>query len=387
MLLVGQVAPEPLLQPRASTAKIEQLTEEREWLEGAARFKKLAGASSRSPGGGQVGYHRAVRCRSPLVLGLLIAPAGAAAQTTEAAPFRLVVSDRPGCPAASDVRADLSHRLGAEALRDDAARELAVDFIPTPLGWDAWIVATDRSSGRRRLRVIERHAARCDQLLDTVGVALAVAFEAAAPASAPAPAVPPPTPRDTVDAERPPVIAPVTAATAVSPEPRPIAASVALLGGVAVGFEATAPTWGIQLRAGPAGVRWLHGVVGFRSVVAFERRDTNRVLGATIGAFGGCASRSLGAFGVAVCAGVELGGVRAIFPEPGQSRGDRLWFAPFASLYGRARVVGPVFLAVEGRVAATVEPEEPRGGDVRRPPPLQPARVTGDVSALVGIDL
>jgi len=199
--------------------------------------------------------------------------------------------------------------------------------------------------------------------------------------------VPPAASLASVDAERPPAIAPVTAPAPVPPGPRPIAASVALLGGVVVGLEATAPTWGIQLRAGPARVRWLHGVVGFRSVVAFERRDTNRVLGATIGAFGGCASRGLGAFGVAICAGVELGGVRAIFPEPGQSRGDRLWFAPFASLYGRARVVGPVSLALEGRLAATVEPEEPRGGDVRRPPPLQPARVTGDVSALVGIDL
>lgn len=344
-------------------------------------------------------YQRGVRVRSVAVLCTLLAPSVARAQAGGAAPeVRLVVHAREGCPTRDAVRDDLTRRLGRDPTREGASREFAVDFVPSPAGWDAWVVVTQ--SGRRHVRVIERRAARCDELLDTVGVTLAVALEAATPEaepecptppppSPPPPPPPPPPPArvDGVDTERPPPIASSTRRASAAPASAPMVGSAALSVGAAFGFEAVAPQWGIEVRLGPSRLRWIHAVVGLRSVVAYERRDTIRVLGATAGAAGACAAYAGSVFGVAGCLGVELGAVHPLFPEPGQPRGDRLWFAPFASAYGRARLTGPLFVALEARLAARVLPEdEERSTDPRRPAPLQPSHVTGDVSALVGVD-
>jgi hypothetical protein len=157
--------------------------------------------------------------------------------------------------------------------------------------------------------------------------------------------------------------------------------------GAAFGFEAVAPQWGLEVRLGPSRLRWIHAVLGLRSVVSYERRDTIRVLGATTGSAGACVAVASATFGAAGCLGVELGAVHPLFPEPGQPRGDRLWLAPFASAYGRARLAGPLFVALEARLAVRALPEdEERSADPRRPAPLQPSHVTGAVSALVGAD-
>lgn len=270
-----------------------------------------------------------------------------------------------------------------------------MDFVPSPAGWDAWLVVTARATGRRAVRVIERRAPRCADLADAVGVALAIAVDADAPEE-PAPTCPacptsppPPPPPANVgrDAERPPALAAARprAPAVAAPE---LVASAAVLGGAAFGFEATAPQWGLQLRVARSRLPWLQGVVAVRSVVAYERRDTLRVLGATAGSAGLCFAARWEFLGGGACLGAELGAVHPLFPEPGRTRGDRLWFAPFASAYGRVRLVGPLFVAFEGRLAATVAPEEePRSADPRRPQPLQPSRVTGDLSGLLGFDL
>lgn len=338
-------------------------------------------------------YQRRVRTPFVAALCTMFAPTVVRAQP-EPPVVRLVVPAREGCPTEASLRVDLQRRLGRDPTRADAPREFAVDFVPSPAGWDAWVVVTARASGRRAVRVIERRAPRCADLADAVGVTLAIAVDAdapdepcpACPTSPPPPAPPPRAPAGRDD-ERPPALAATRPRAASPPAPR-LVASAALLAGAAFGFEATAPEWGLQLRVARSRLPWLQGVVALRSVVAYERRDTIRVLGATTGAAGLCFAARWEFLGGGACLGAELGAVHPLFPEPGRTRGDRLWFAPFASAYGRVRVAGPLFVAFEGRLAATVAPEEEtRSADPRRPQPLQPSRVTGDLSGLLGFDL
>ena len=86
-------------------------------------------------------------------------------------------------------------------------------------------------------------------------------------------------------------------------------AKAALLGGVAFGFEATAPQWGLELRLARPRLRWLQGVVAVRSVVAYDRRDTIRVIGATTGSAGACLAATGSVLGGAACLGAELGSI------------------------------------------------------------------------------
>lgn len=334
--------------------------------------------------------------RTPFVVALctLFAPALARAQTSPAAPrVRLVVPAREGCPTLAAVRDDLQRRLGRDVVDDAAPRELAVDFVPTPAGWDAWIVVTAQPSGRRNVRVIERHAERCEGLADAVGVSLALAVDADAPEpAAPAPVCPepaptplpppPPAPPPMRDDERP---APPPPPRAVAPV-QTFPASVALQGGVAFGFQATAAQWGLQVRT--ARWRWLQATFGFRSVVGIERRENPVVLGLAAGNAGAC-----WAFGGAVvrgglCAGLEVGGTHTNVAEMGRPpHGDRLWLGAFASAYGRVRLAGPVFVVLEGRFGVTAYPELEEDDDPRRPPIAAPSRLTGDLSLGVGLDL
>jgi len=325
--------------------------------------------------------------RTPFVAALctLLAPAVLRAQTTPGVPrVRLVVPAREGCPTLSAVRDDLQRRLGRDVADDAAPRELAVDFVPTPAGWDAWIVVTTQPSGRRSVRVIERHAERCEGLADSVGVSLALAVDADAPEPV-APASSSPTPPATSpvrDDERP---APPPPPRAVAPAQTSFA-SVALQGGVAFGFRATAAQWGLQVRT--ARWRWLRATFGFRSVVGVESRETPVVLGLAAGNAGACWAFGGAAVRGGLCAGVEVGGTHSNAAEVGRPpHGDRLWLGAFASAYGHARIAGPVFVVLEGRLGVTAYPELEEDDDPRRPAPVAPSRLTGDLSAGLGIDL
>jgi hypothetical protein len=337
-----------------------------------------------------------VRTSFVAALCTLFAPAVVRAQAADSpSHVRLVVPAREGCPTLARVRDDLQRRLGRDAIDDAAPRELAVDFIPTPSGWNAWIVVTATPTGRRTVRVIERQAARCDALADAVGVALTLAVDADAPEPAPAacpacpepaaPAAPPPPAAAPLgrDDERP--SPPPPRPTAVAPAPA-VPASLTLLGGVAFGFQSVAPQWGLQVRT--ARWRWLQATLGFRSVVAVEHRDGDPVLGLAAGNAGACLASGGATLRGGVCAGLEVGATHAIVPDPSRPRrGDRLWMGLFASAYGRARVVGPVFVSLEGRLAVTTFPDLDEGPDPRRAPFLPPSRLVGDLSLGVGVDL
>jgi hypothetical protein len=282
-----------------------------------------------------------------------------AAQAQDRAPtVRLDVdptADEASCPTRDGLASDVRRRMGRDPFADDAPRWLSVRFRRHSSGWRARITARDRDSAERAVRDLPRRTETCAELLDAVGLALALAIDPDAPlvSVAPTTAQCPPAPECPAAAQCPatpecPVVAPRIVVREVPTAPRGVPSSLSLRAGVTAGATPFAPSMSVQFRSRHEGL-W-HATAGV-TYIPVTRPDAATGFGLTALFAGACAG-TLGSFRVAGCAGLVAGALHAVvFELVPVAPGDRFYAGLFVEGSARVRVAGPVF--AEGAVRVT----------------------------------
>lgn len=290
-----------------------------------------------------------------IVFALSALPRGASGQT-RTPPVRIEVepsSAEAACPSQASLVADVRRRMGRDPFSEEASRHLSVRFRRGSEGWGARITVRDEMREGRGVRDLARRAATCAELLDAVGLAVALAIDPEAPLapSSPTPPAPVcPAPREcpppALPAPPPPPV--VIERRVVVPAPG-VPASVSLRGGVAVGATPLAPTLMVAFRSRHAGP-W-HGTAGALYTPLARADDGATGFGLTA-LFGGACWGTLGALRLSACAGVQAGALHSVVYElTPLAPGDRLWLGAFVEGALRWHVAGPLF--VEGALRAT----------------------------------
>ncbi len=283
-------------------------------------------------------------------------PRGASGQT-RTPPVRIEVDPSPDeaqCPSLQSLMADVRRRMGRDPFSDDASRRLTVRFRRGSEGWGARITVRDDLREGRGVRELARRSPTCLELLDAVGLAVALAIDpeaplVAAPPAPPAPVCPAPLECPPPAPPAPPPPALVIGRRVEVPAPG-VPASLSLRGGVSVGATPIAPTVMVAFRSRHAGPWHVTAGALYTPIAPVDDGTTGFGLTAL---FGGACWGALGALRIGACAGVQAGALHSVvYGLTPIAPGDRLWLGAFVEGALRWRVAGPVF--VEGALRAAV---------------------------------
>jgi hypothetical protein len=283
-------------------------------------------------------------------------PRGASGQE-HTPPVRLEVDPSPdeaACPSLQSLMGDVRRRMGRDPFAQEASRRLTVRYRRGSEGWGARITARDELREGRGVRELARRAATCAELLDAVGLAVALAIDPDAPLAPPS--APPAAPVCPAPLECPPPAPtappspPVVIERRVEVPAPGVPASLSLRGGVGVGATPLAPALMVAFRSRHAGP-W-HAMAGalYTRVASADGGATGFGLTAL---FGGACWGTSGALRLDACAGVQAGALHSVVYElTPLAPGDRLWLGAFVEGALRWYALGPVF--VEGALRAAV---------------------------------
>ncbi|WP_437783835.1 hypothetical protein [Sorangium sp. So ce1097] len=302
------------------------------------------------------------RALAPLVLACAaLAPAGARAEECDLAAADVSWARLEGaeaqCPSASQVRAEVSRRLGRELVTTGKVTSIEAVVRGQPGAWSAQVRTEGCNGAPPTVRTIADHGMSCDGITAAVTQIIVLAVdpdaELSSPAAPPPPAEPPPPapapPPATAKPPEPPFPWPAETRPPPPPppaEPPPVGVSITWRGfasvglvpspgaGVAlVGAWSVLPRWTLE-----TGALWLP-----------EQHATNPTFGfgLTAGWLGGCVEAiDSHAIALGLCGRVLAGAVYAVIDEDERyvptDPGARTWVSAGAGARLGVRVVGPL---------------------------------------------
>ncbi|MEI8257022.1 MAG: hypothetical protein WCJ30_15220, partial [Deltaproteobacteria bacterium] len=292
-------------------------------------------------------YNRHVRQDAAMWVGVLGAVlASTRPARADLARVRLAVlhtAGTEGCLVDTEVRADVTARLGRDPFDASALRSIDVVLSRDAAAYAARIYTREDPAGTAATRTLTSNPDDCPRLRASVNLAVALAIDPDAPL---APATPPtvlphspaPLPSPAPGPVRPPVR---------PPDPRAWDRSdrLALRAVIAVGpLPAPAPAVSIGFESGRPG--WLRG--SFGALRTFEVLTSDGAFGFSLTAFWAalCAGTADARWSVSACLGAQAGFAAGVVHNlvglvPVRP-GDYGWLAVIAPVRGAVRIVDPV---------------------------------------------